>query len=411
MTIFGTIYIVILIFAFFTNIKNLFVLTIFSAVLQCDNVFVIGNIGIGPQVITSFVFLIKVILIKKEKFLIINKKVLLIEISALLLMIISFISLIVNNKLGNEFLRYLQLVIYILCFIAMSRVSDLIDNKFVHKCIKYLSVFLIVIGFIQLMITTGILPRFTIIKELLYNDNISDVIYFTRDNYFRILSTYMEPSYYACYLVGAFYYFLLQNHKTKGEIALIFFIFIQIILTFSSTAYIAFALIGLVYFMLIKSWKKRLIMAFLAIAGLLILYFGFYDVLDSVILSKAESGSANARFANDAKAIRIFNENKVIGVGYKTTRASSAITTILAEMGIIGLSCYCILNLFIVKDIFQSEKKNIDKQELGIRVAILSVVVAQIIAVPDIDICAYWMWMNILAVVMLNKSQRSENNE
>lgn len=406
MTIFGAIYIIILIFAFFTNIKFLFALTIFSSVLQCDNVFVIGSAGIGPQVITSFVFFIKVILIKKDKFLIINKKILLIEISAFLMLIISFISLIVNNKLENVIFRYLQLIIYFLCFIAMSKVSDLIDNKFVHKCIKYLSVFLIIVGFIQLMITTGLLPRFTLIKELLYNDNLSNVIYFTRDNYFRILSTYMEPSYYACFLVGAFYYFLIQVKRTKGEIVLTFFLFIQIILTFSSTAYIAFAVIGLVYFILTKNWKKRLIMALLAVAGLLILYFGFYDVLDSVILSKAESGSANARFANDAKAIRIFNENKFIGVGYKTIRASSAITTILAEMGIIGLSCYSILNFFIVKDIFHADKKNIDKQELGIRVAILSVVVAQIVAVPDIDICAYWMWMNILAVVMLKKNQR-----
>ena len=411
MTIFGTIYIIILIFAFFTNIKVLFALTIFSSVLQCDNVFVIGDVGIGPQVITSLVFLIKAFIIKRKSIFIINKRILLLEASTILLLFVSLISLIVNNNLENTVFKYLQLVIYVFCFIAMSKVSYLIDNEFVHKCIKYLSVFLITMGFIQLMITTGVLPRFTIIKELFYNDNLSNVIYFTRDNYFRILSTYMEPSYYACFIVGAFYYFLLQSKKTKGEKVLIFFILIQIILTFSSTAYISFALTGLVYFLTVKNLKKKLKIALLAIIGLLVLYFGFYNVLDNVIFSKTESGSANARFANDAKAIRIFNDNKVIGVGYKTNRASSAITTILAEMGIIGLLCYLILNFFVVKGIFRSEKKNISKQELGIRVAILSVIVSQIVAVPDIDICAYWMWMNILAVVMLNKTQRRENNE
>ena len=224
MTIFGVIYLIILIFAFFTNIKVLFALTIFSSVLQCDNVFVLGDTGIGPQVITSLVFLLKVILIKKDKFLVINKKFILIESSSVLLLIIAFVSLLVNNNLEKTIFKYLQLVIYVLCFIAMSKVSKFIDNEFVHKVIKYLTIFLIIMGFIQLMITTGILPRFTIIKELFYNDNLSDVVYFTRDNYFRVLSTYMEPSYYAGFIVGAFYYFLLQDKRTKGEKILLLFI-------------------------------------------------------------------------------------------------------------------------------------------------------------------------------------------
>ena len=408
-TIFGLIYTLALIIVMFRDIKYLFVLTILSSVFQCDNVLVIGNIGIGPQIITSFAFLIKAIYIKKDELFIIKKKFLPIEIMALLMLLVAFISLAINGKLTDNILRYIQLVIYVLCFISMSKISDLIDNKFIHNTIKHIAVFLITIGFIQLLITTGILPRLNIIKELFYNDNLSNVIYFTRDNYFRILSTYMEPSYYACFLVGTFYYFLLQTKKTKGEIILIFFIFIQIILTFSSTAYVAFSIIGVVYFIITKNWKKRLIMLSLVLVGVSIAYVGFYDVLDSVIFSKAESGSANARFASDAKAIRIFNDNKIIGAGYKTSRASSVIATILAEMGIIGLSTYCIMNFLIIKDIFIANKKEMSKQELGIRIAILSVVVAQIVAVPDIDICAYWMWANILAVVMLkSQSKKTE---
>lgn len=411
MTIFGVIYLIILIFAFFTNIKVLFALTIFSSVLQCDNVFVLGDTGIGPQVITSLVFLLKVILIKKDKFLVINKKFILIESSSVLLLIIAFVSLLVNNNLEKTIFKYLQLVIYVLCFIAMSKVSKFIDNEFVHKVIKYLTIFLIIMGFIQLMITTGILPRFTIIKELFYNDNLSDVVYFTRDNYFRVLSTYMEPSYYAGFIVGAFYYFLLQDKRTKGEKILLLFIIIQIILTFSSTAYVSFALVGIAYFMMTNNFKRKIKIILTAIVGLLILYFGFYDVLDTVIFSKSESGSANARFANDEKAIRIFSENKIIGIGYKNARASSIITTTLAEMGIVGLICYCALNFFTIKGIFQLRKVEMNRQEVGVRLALLNVFIAQIIAVPDIDICVYWMWMNILAIVMARKSQRSENYE
>lgn len=399
MTIFGILWIGALIIAAFRNIKLLFVLTILSSVLQCDNVFVINGTGIGPQVITSIVFIMKVFLIKKDDWKT-NKKFFLIAISCISILIVALISLIINNKLNENFLRYMQLVAYVVCFICMSKISNEIDEDFIYSCITGITIFLITVGFIQILITTGFLPRLSIIKELLYNDTLSDVIYFTRNNYFRILSTYMEPSYYACFLVGAFYYFIIIKKKNIKNYILITLIFIQIIFTFSSTAYGTFAILGIIYFLIENNFKIKLAMLALGITSILVLYFGFYDVLDTVIFSKAQSGSANARFAWNDKAMKVFEENKIIGTGYKTTRASSVVCTILAEMGIIGLLSYGVINYFVVKDIFYLKGKNDFKQELGIRMAILGVLIAQIIAVPDIDICVYWMWMNILATLI-----------
>lgn len=406
MTVFGFIWISILIIAMFYNIKYLFLLTILSSVFQCNNVLVIGNSGIGPQVITSIVFIFRVLMLRKHNLKIkIYKNFLPLEIACISLLFVALISLIVNNNLNENILRYFQLVVYVLCFIAMSKIASCIEEDFIYKCIRNISIFLVCVGFLQLLITTGIFPRLGIINTLLYNDTLTDVMYFTRDNYFRILSTYMEPSYYACFLVGAFYYFILTGKKTKGIYILIFLLFLQIILSFSSTAYLSFVVVGLVYFTREKNLKVKLMVIIVSIITIAILYFGFYDVLDNVIFSKSQSGSANARFAEDARALKIFDANKIIGVGYKTARASSAINTVLAEMGIIGFLNYIFVNFIVIKEIFKSEKKDISLQELGIRFAILGVFIAQIIAVPDIDICAYWMWMNILAVLISKKKK------
>lgn len=409
MTIFGIIWIICLIVAFCLDVKYLFILTILSSTLQCDNVIIIGNNGIGPQIITSIVFIIKVISLKKfDMKLRINKKFLNLEFACIFLAIIAGFSLIINNVLSDKLLRYLQLIIYIICFIAMSKISKYIDENFIHKSLKGITYFLLIVGFIQLLITTGKIPRLEIFKILLYNDTLSDVIYFTRDNYFRILSTFMEPSYYAGFLVGIFYYFLISD---KNDKVLLTLIFIQIILSFSTTAYLSFASVGIVYFFNAKNLKKKFKIAIIAIIMLMIFYFGFYRTLDMVIFSKFQSGSANARFAWDKKAIRIFETNKIIGVGYKTSRASSMICTVLAEMGILGLISVLNVNFQVFKEIFEKKGKINSLKELGIRMAILAMFISQIIAIPDIDNCSYWMLMNILAVLISLRTKKEESFE
>ena len=407
MTIFGVIWIVILIGSMFLDIKYLFFMTILSSVFQCNNVVVIGNNGIGPQIITSIAFCIRVFILKKHEFKIkISKNFLAIEIACIILLLITFMSLIVNNTLIENILRYLQLVMYVLCTIAMSKISNDIEKNYVHSTIKNITIFLIGVGFLQLLITTGILPRLGIIRTLLYNDTLSEVVYYTRDNYFRILSTYMEPSYYAGFLVGAFYYFLYMDEKKMGNYILLFLILLQIILSFSTTAYIAFGILGILYILKIKNLKLKIFTIIISLIGISVLYFGFYNILDNVIFSKSESGSANARFALDRRNQKLFAENKIIGVGYKNARGSSIVYTVLAEMGITGLISYISLNIIIFKDIFIKNKNNISLQELGLRFALFGVFMCQIIAIPDIDICTYWMWMNLLAVIISRYKKR-----
>ena len=65
---------------------------------------------------------------------------------------------------------------------------------------------------------------------------------------------------------------------------------------------------------------------------------------------------------------------------------------------------YTILNFIVVLPILSEKRKMSDAQK-GLRFAILSVVLTQLIAVPDVDICTYWMWMNLLALCVASEHE------
>lgn len=43
--------------------------------------------------------------------------------------------------------------------------------------------------------------------------------------------------------------------------------------------------------------------------------------------------------------------------------------------------------------------------EIGLRLAVIGVCFTQIIAVPDLDICTYWMWLSLLALYIGDKKK------
>lgn len=388
----------------FPSIENMVTLTIISSVLQCSNVIEFGNLGIGPQILTSFIFIIRMIFtlkckskIKKssiEK----NKYIFWLFLLLLVIMFSSYY----NNVLNVQIAKILQLLIYILCFYLMFRAGALLGEKFVYNVIKKLSIALIIIGFVQLGITARIIPRIEIMKMLFFNDSSAtgEAIYYNRafvyySRYIRIFSTYMEPSYYAGYVVGAFYYFLSIKEKRKDNLLLVVFLGLQIILTFSSSAYGAFLLVGILYILTAKEWKKKIKVLIIGIIGFAFMYVVFYNVLDTVIFSKMSSTSAAARISWNEMARVKFIESPIIGNGYKQSRASTIILTLLSEVGIVGLTIYVLFNISFLKYVF---KKQRERSLYGISLAILSVIATQAIGVPDLEICTYWMWLNLFAI-------------
>ena len=264
-----------------------------------------------------------------------------------------------------------------------------------------MSIFLLIVGFIQFGITSGVLPRLGIVKTLLYNDTTNEFIYYNQLNYKRVLSTFMEPSYYAGYIIGAFYYLLSIKEKRKENYILLAFMLLQIILTFSSSAYGAFLIVGIIFIASPRETKFKLRIILLGLAGFFLMYLFFYDILDTVIFSKGLSESANTRYWWNRDALTMYKISPIIGNGYKSSRASQIIYTMLAEFGVVGLISYCALNIrFFLYYVSKTYRSKFGESRIPVLVGILSVIATQIIGVPDIDICTYWMWANIVALGM-----------
>lgn len=407
MTIFGIIWMLILLVCLFSKrLHAIIFLTILSSTIQCSNVFIIGETGVGPQVITSAAFVLKVIFQRNILKLKIRPKVLGIQVGMILLFLLVLFSSSANSVFQKNIFRVLQLFIYILCYFMMYKAGETLDDEFIYNLIRKITIILLTLGILQFLITSGIIPRLGIIQMLLYNDNLSDVVYFTRDNYYRILSTYMEPSYFAGFIVGAFYYFLSYKEKRKENRILLILILVELLLTFSSTAYGAFALTGILFLLSNKEGKLKIYILLAGIIGFLIMYFCFYNILDMVIFSKMESGSGIARHYYNRAAIRSFESSPIYGVGYKMSRGSSLFYTVLAELGISGLIVYMFTNMQLLLPFFSKRiRSNYSSQYLSISLAVISVVCCQLIAVPDLDICTYWMWMNLLSLAYVAKPQ------
>lgn len=131
-----------------------------------------------------------------------------------------------------------------------------------YRFVEIITIIQLAIGVLQYIISLGVIPRLFIINELLYNDHGEVTYYYS--SFRRVLSTYQEPSFYACFLVGAFFFFLSSKVRNKKRTIIMVLSIIEIILTFSSTAYGALAIIGILYICLNATSRRGI---FLAAAG------------------------------------------------------------------------------------------------------------------------------------------------
>lgn len=404
MTVFGLIWLVILlIFTFKRDIKYLTFLTLFSMVIQCSNVIEIGGTGIGPQVITSIVFFLRALFTNNP---LKEKKTHKINVLCVLFIISIFISTAVNGLLSSSMMKMLQLISYIFCFIAMGKIASLLENDFFYKSMKYITYFVAIMGVVQVLLTSGLVPQIGLVKMIFYNEDAS-YVYFNHANYKRLMSTFMEPSYCGCFLVGSFLYFLSTWDENHKHLPLLIVLGVETILTTSSTAYGALV-IGALAFLLLgnNTYAKKKAIPIAIAAGLFLFIFAF-DTIDHVILSKGSSGSANTRYYWNVNAIKAFQSSMFLGTGYKSVRGSSLFLSIAGELGLLGISIYLLYNLFIVLPTL-SNNANKPYSDYGIRFAILGVIVAQFIACPDLDLCVYWMFMYFFAIYVNRKKEVKE---
>ena len=215
------------------------------------------------------------------------------------------------------------------------------------------------------------------------------------------LCTPLQPSYFAAFIVGAFYFLLSYKRKWKSNYFLMLVVVMEILLTQSSTAYGAFIIIGMIFVAFTDelSLKQKATVIGIGLIGLIILYVGFYSVLDTVIFSKSGTASYRQRERFNTKAWNAFISSILLGVGYKQVRGSSIILSILGQTGILGLISYTLFNLSFVRRNRYTVDNN-PQLYSAVKLSLLSAVATQIIACPDLDLCSYWVWAIIVSAAI-----------
>lgn len=410
MTFFGMIWIITLCVVLLCDIKYMLFLLVLSMVFQSADVFSIGSLAVGPQTITCSFFFVRCLLYCKGKFSLKKKDL------VLFLVLITFgveivVSSAVNGVIYANYLKVIQILLYFTCFLLIMVIKDCITENEVYEMLRSIIIFLAVMGVVQVLTTSEILPLRSVLKVLFYNNNAPQT-YFNSNNYTRVMSTFMEPSYFAGIVVGAFYYLLSLERKWKENFVLMCILFVELLLTMSSTGYGAFAIVGIIFVLFSKKIKIRykVLLCILAVIGALVVYFGFYEVLDNVIFSKSESGSYNARNYMNLNAMNEYYNSRYIGAGYRVVRGSSIFCSLLGELGMIGIALYIVVNLLMVAPLFNVLKASdtVNVYHYGICFAVLSVVVCQLIACPDLDLCTYWFWAFFYALTTRAAKTRRE---
>lgn len=402
MTLFGIAWLIVIAGCFIKkDIKYMLFITLLSMTFQCSNVIYLGGAGIGPGIITSLLFVIKVFIHEGGRIRYYKKDKILFFL--LLFMVFTVIlSSVLNQVFGLKIIYILQLIGYVLCFFCIHFVKYQLCSEDIYKILRAIIVFISLLGVIQFFTTIEILPLRKLLELLIYNDPSTDVV-FHKFNYDRMMSTFMEPSYYAGFVVGAFYYLLSMKEKWKENAWILALLMIEIILTKSSTAYGAFFVVGIIFIIFAKNLniKWKFIIIGIAIIGFLVVYFGFYNLLDAVIFSKDSTGSFSTRTRMNNEAFRAFESSKWYGLGYKNYRGSSIVYSLLAQLGVMGLTAYALFNLKIFAPLLNRQKNsNFDiSLSNGLRFAVFSAVICQIIACPDLDLCTYWFWLYCIGMV------------
>lgn len=418
MTLFGIVWLLFLFTAVITNKRSMLVtLVLISSTLQSSSVLVINGYGIGPQIITSGVVALYFMAsrFKKMKFKVSKK---LITTNKILMVMVAYIifDAIRTTTFGTNILKILQLLIYLICFFEMKNVGETLNHNYVYCTLKRISIFILAVGVFQILATTNIIPRYWFIQDIFWNEGANNQgnvqFMWSNGSYFRFFSTYMEPSYFVGFSLGALFYFFNYSKNRRNDLPLIAMLLLATILSFSSSGYGALLITVLLYIAFSKEWKMK---SFLLLGGMIgfgVFYFGFYNILDSVIFSKMQSGSAVARIMWNNKAMRTFQGSPLMGVGYKNCRASSMFYTIAAELGIIGIVLYVAFIFSIVWPVFTKQgQKLVGEEQVGVIFAIIAVTSTQMIAVPDFDICTFWMWMNFLGLIIGRNKRRKRLSE
>ncbi len=234
---------------------------------------------------------------------------------------------------------------------------------------------------------------------------LTDVI---QSGFFRISGGYAEASAFAeAGLVGlAFCYAYWRAAKSLFAFALCAILLTLLLFSTSSTAYGGLALLSLfpLFSLLLALAKGRfaaediliVLLGILTAAALLALYLydprlfdPFVELIDTMVLNKATSGSGIERAYWNEKSLQAFIDTGGVGIGMGSSRSSSWFISVLAQLGAFGAAALLCLLYVIFRGTGRSRPSAdaVDSVALaeGMRAAVIALLIAISLAGDSAD--------------------------
>lgn len=251
---------------------------------------------------------------------------------------------------GSNINQLVLLSIHLLFTLVIYKRRFFISKEFCFK-----SIICAILIFLLVSLVWKFLPNiYNMLALFMYNNNIKDIPSALVET--RLSSTFSEPS-YAGVFIATFLSPLLFNKDSKFKVLGILLAYLGLLNL--STSFIFSLLVSFVivlFFSKIDRDKKLLYIA-LILFFCTIIYFTFFDLIESYLSTKSNSTSGVVRSDGNRNAIENFISSYFLGIGVGSERASSLLVNILNNLGILIST----LILFVLSRVIYFEEGNIPK--------------------------------------------------
>jgi hypothetical protein len=213
----------------------------------------------------------------------------------------------------------------------------------------------------------------------------------------RIPGTFTEPSFAGAFLVFYCVGFIAEYFAGKGSSlrVVISLLACGLVASSGSLAVLPLCILALLicyspfrfpWYINVRQTKKLTWILFLIAVPIAIALIGssnYRNTLMTVTVSKGDTGSFINRTASDLYALGLLLQTHFIGVGLGSNRASSLITSLLSNIGVVGFMAFG----FFYFRLFA----NLSKQNAWLKWAAFALIMNMCIDVPDVTFPTLWI--------------------
>jgi hypothetical protein len=210
----------------------------------------------------------------------------------------------------------------------------------------------------------------------------------------RLKSLTGEPSMYA-FTILPFWIYALHTGRRKTQAVLL----ATLLLSTSTTAVVGLGCYAVLRVLLRAGRDPLLIVGAVAVLLVLALWAGgsqqIDDVYNAVIGDKlaARNDSGMQRLGNSMAVLAAWSElpwiNQWLGIGFGVVRSTDLFSTLLINVGVLGLLAFLVLLLWPVVRLGTSDR------EVGLRLALATLCVTAMVSVPEIAYLSMWLFLGL----------------